>query len=84
MARHVHHNALIQRLAVGAGSAAARRENQLVKARLARQARNQRDVGGGARKEHRVRQQLIDAVVGGHQQTVSVAGGGIASEALRL
>ncbi len=84
VARHVDHDAGIERLAVGAGAAAARAEGQRLESLIPGQAGDQRHVGGGTGEHHRIGQQLIDAVVGGHRQPVSVAGGGVAVESVLL
>ncbi|MNV82512.1 hypothetical protein D3C71_1762520 [compost metagenome] len=84
MARHVHHDAAVKRLSVGAGSAAAGAKGQRAETLFSRQACNQRHVCGGAGKHYRVGQQLIDTVVGRHRQPVGVAGGDIAIESVLL
>ena len=80
IARHIHHDALIQRLAVSAGAATARGEGQAGERRAGGDAGDQRHVGGGSRKKHRVRQKLVNTVICGHGKTVSVAGGRITGE----
>ena len=84
MARHIDHDAGIERLAVGASAAAARAEGQRIESLFPGQTRNQRHVSGGTGEHHRIGQQLIDTVVGGHRQAVGVAGGGIAVESVLL
>ena len=84
IAGHIDNNPAVQRLAVGAGAAAARREDQRCKARFGGDARQQGHVRRRTREKDRIRQQLIDAVVGGHRQPVGIAGGGIAGKTLLL
>lgn len=62
--RDVDDDAGRQRLPVGAGAAAPRREGQLREAGLARDPSGRDDVGGVLRVDDRLREYLIDRVVG--------------------
>jgi hypothetical protein len=60
VARDVHHKTFCQRLAVGAGSAAARGEYDLLEAGLGRDTREAHQVIDVARKHDKLGKQLID------------------------
>ena len=80
VARDVHHKTLRQRLAVGAGSAAARCEDDVLEAGLGRDTREAHQVIDVARKHDKLGKQLIDRVVGCRDDPVAIGWGQISFE----
>ena len=70
--RDIHQHAVIERLAIGAGTAAAWRQGDARKAWLVGEARDALDILGMARVDHGLRQHLIERVVGRQHGAVGV------------
>ncbi len=70
--RQVDDDAVRQRLAVGAGAAAAWRDHHVLMRRLGDQLRHSRDIVGIHGKHRRLRQALIDRVIGGQYHATGV------------
>ena len=84
IARHINNNALVQRLTVGPGAAAARRKDQRGKALLRGESGNQRHVGRRTRENDGIGKKLVNTVIGCHRQPVGIVRGGITCKTLLL
>ena len=79
--RQVDHDAVGQRLTVGAGAAATRGDHHFPVSRLGDQACNPRHILGVHREHRRLRQALIDRVVGGEHHATGVIGADFTTKA---
>ena len=82
--RHIHHQAVGKRLAIGAGAATARGEHYPAMPGVGSEAGNTLEIFNMARIQHRLGQALIDRVIGGQHRTVGIVRGDFACEARRL
>ncbi|MNN85941.1 hypothetical protein D3C81_2032830 [compost metagenome] len=81
MPRQVDDDAVGQRLAVGAGTTTARGQLDVLEAWVTHQRGNPRHVVGVQREHRRLRQALVDRVIGGQHGTGAVVGTDLATEA---